>query len=163
MTTISEHVAYSEVIHSDTAKRLGISNIPNGGQTERIKTIAHKIFEPLRVALGVPIYISSCFRSEALNKVIGGAKGSQHLSGEAMDLDADKYGKTTNKAIFEYIKDNLEFDQLILENVGGDGTGGWVHCSFTYKHPNRNEILKMKVVDGKSTYEKYIKTIEDGI
>jgi hypothetical protein len=154
METISPHVLYSEVVHSDTAKRLGIDNTPNGGQTERIKTTAQKIFEPLRLALGVPIYISSCFRSEALNKAIGGAKNSRHMTGEAMDLDAEKYGQTTNKAIFEYIKDNLEFDQLIWE-FGTDTEPEWVHVSYTYKHPNRNEVLKAVSVNGKAVYEPY--------
>ena len=140
MYTISEHVLYSEVVHSDTAKRLRIPNVPNGGQIERIKTLSHKIFEPVREHLGVPIYISSCFRSEALNVAIGGAKNSQHMAGEAMDLDAEKYGKTTNKAIFEFIRDNLEFDQLIWE-FGTEEEPDWVHVSYTYKHPNRNQVL----------------------
>ena len=140
MYTISDHVLYSEVVHSDTAKRLRISNVPNGGQIERIKTLSQKIFEPVREHLGVPIYISSCFRSEALNVAIGGAKNSQHMAGEAMDLDAEKYGKTTNKAIFEFIRDNLEFDQLIWE-FGTEEEPDWVHVSYTYKHPNRNQVL----------------------
>jgi hypothetical protein len=154
METISTHVLYSEVVHSDTAKRLGIDNTPNGGQTERIKTTAQKIFEPLRLALGVPIYISSCFRSEALNKAIGGAKNSQHMTGEAMDLDAEKYGGTTNKAIFDYIKDNLEWDQLIWEG-NSDVEPDWVHVSYSYKHPLRKEILRAKFAKGKTTYEPY--------
>jgi hypothetical protein len=154
METISPHVLYSEVIHSDTAKRLGIDNTPNSGQIERVKTTAQKIFEPLRLALGVPIYISSCFRSEALNKAIGGAKGSQHTMGEAMDLDAERYGQTTNKAIFDYIKDNLEFDQLIFEG-NNDIEPDWVHVSYSYKHPLRKEVLRAKFVNGKTTYEPY--------
>lgn len=154
MESISPHVLYSEIVHSDTAKRLGIDNTPNGGQIERIKTTAQKIFEPLRLALGVPIYISSCFRTEALNKALGGAKNSQHMTGEAMDLDAEKYGLTTNKVIFDYIKDNLEFDQLIWE-FGTDVEPEWVHVSYTYKYPLRNQILKAISVNGKATYEPY--------
>jgi len=154
MESISTHVLYSEVVHSDTAKRLGISNEPNGGQTERIKTTALKIFEPLREALKVPIYISSCFRSEALNKAMKGAKNSQHMTGEAMDLDAEKFGGTTNKEIFDYIKDHLEFDQLIWE-AGTDTEPDWVHVSYTYKTPLRMQVLKMKTVNNKKTYEPY--------
>lgn len=151
-TTISPHVTYNEVIQSDSAKRLGINNEPNGGQIERIKTTAQKIFEPLREHFDVPIYISSCFRSEALNKALKGSKTSQHLTGEAMDVDAQKYGGVTNKEIFDYIKDNLEFDQVIWE-AGTDEEPDWVHFSYTYKYPNRKQVLRMKVVDGKKTYE----------
>lgn len=154
MITITPHVSYSEVVHSDTAKRLGIDNTPNGDQIERIKTIAQKIFEPLRIALGVPIYISSCFRSEALNKAIGGAKNSQHMTGEAMDLDADKYGRINNKQIFNYIKDNLEFDQLIWED-GTDVNPDWVHVSLK-ENNNRKETLKMKIVNNKKIYVQYV-------
>jgi zinc D-Ala-D-Ala carboxypeptidase len=141
MEIISEHITYKEAVHSDTAKRLGLDNTPNGGQIERMKTLAIKVFEPLRNHVGVPIHIGSFFRSLALNTAIGGAKDSQHTTGEAMDIDAEKYGGTTNKELFEYIKDNLEFDQLIWE-FGTDTEPDWVHVSFTYKHPNRKEILK---------------------
>lgn len=149
---ISEHISYSEAIHSDTAKRLGIKNEPNGGQIERMRTLAEKIFEPLRNFIGVPIYVSSFFRSEELNKAIKGAKNSQHLYGEAMDIDAEKFGGTTNKVIFNYIKDNLDFDQLIWE-AGTDDEPDWVHVSFTYKYPNRKQVLRMKVVNNKKVYE----------
>ena len=154
MENISTHLTYAEAVRSDSAKRLGIDNTPNGGQIERMKTLAQKIFEPLREYAGVPIYVSSFFRSEALNKAMKGAKGSQHTYGEAMDLDADMFGGITNKDIFYYIKDNLEFDQLIWEG-GNDDNPDWVHVSFTYKYDNRKEVLRMKKVDNKSTYEKW--------
>lgn len=154
MVTISPHVSYAEVTHSSTAKRLSIDNTPNGGQIERIKTTAKKIFEPLREYVGVPIYISSCFRSKTLNEIIGGSRTSQHMTGEAMDLDADVYGRTTNRIIFDFIKDNLEFDQLIYES-GNDEEPDWVHVSYTYKYPNRKQVLKATRVNGKTNYEFY--------
>lgn len=156
MTKISEHVAYSEVIRSDTAKRKGIKNNPSDIQLERIKLFAEKVFEPLRNYVGVPIFISSCFRSKALNKALGGATSSQHMAnnGAAMDLDADIFKGVTNKEIFDYIKDNLDFDQLIIENVGKDGTGGWIHVSYK-EFNNRKEVLRMTIKNGKSTYTKY--------
>ena len=75
-------------------------------------------------------------------------------NGAAMDLDADVYCGITNRQIFDYIKDNLEFDQLIYEDVKPDGTAGWVHVSYN-KDRNRKEILIMKRVNGKTVYEKY--------
>lgn len=152
MDNISQNITYAEATYSDTAKRLGLNNTPNGGQIERMKTLATKVYEPLIQHVGVKIYISSFFRSEALNKALKGSKTSQHNFGEAMDLDADKYGGTTNKVIFDYIKDNLEFDQLIWEG-GTDENPDWVHVSFTYKYPNRKQILRMRKVNGKSVYE----------
>jgi len=149
MKNISEHITYKEAIHSDTAKRLNIPNTPNEKQLASMEIVAKKVFEPLRIHFGVPIYISSFFRSIELNRKIKGAKGSKHLKGEAIDIDADVYGGVTNKEIFDYIKDNLGYDQVILENVGEDGTGGWVHVSYA----NRNEVLIMIKVNGKSTYK----------
>lgn len=155
MGHISPHITLEECVHSDTAKRLGIDNTPNGGQIERIKTLAQKIIEPLRNHVGVPIYVSSCFRTAALNKALGGAKNSQHMMGEAVDLDAEKFGGTTNMAIFGFIKDNLEFDQLIWE-FGTAVEPEWVHVSYTYKYPLRKQVLRATSVNGVAKYEKYV-------
>lgn len=137
---VSPHVSYKEAVYSDTAKRLGIINIPDFEQLSKMVIVANEIFEPVRNHFGVPIYVSSFFRSIELNKVIGGSKTSQHVLGEAMDIDADKYGKITNKQIFNFIKDNLEFDQLIWE-FGTDDEPNWVHVSFKEGN-NRHQILK---------------------
>ena len=138
---ISKHISYREATFTQTR----LDNVPNDVQLEAMKTIANRVFEPLRQAMGdVPIFISSFFRSDAVNKKIGGSKNSQHTFGEAMDLDADIFGGITNKDIFNYIKDNLEFDQLIAEDVKEDGTIGWVHVSYTKRYPNRKQILIMK-------------------
>jgi len=157
MEKISKHITYSEGIRSNLAKRLDISNEPNEDQLVRMKLVAEKVFEPAREHFDVPIYISSFFRSSALNKVLGGAKGSQHMAnnGAAIDLDCDVYGGITNKELFDYIKDNLIFDQVILEAVNDNGTGGWVHVSFK-EQGNRNQVLKMTRINGKTTYEIYI-------
>ena len=153
MEKISAHIAYSEAIRSEQAKRENISNEPNAVQLACMKLVAERVFESAREHFDVPIYISSFFRSSALNKAIRGAKGSQHMKGEAMDLDCDVYGEITNKELFDYINENCYFDQLILENVGKDGTGGWVHCSYK-KEGNRNEVLIMTKINGESTYTK---------
>lgn len=138
---ISKHISYREATFTQTR----LDNVPNDVQLEAMKTIANRVFEPLRQAMGgVPIFISSFYRSEAVNKKIGGTKNSQHCFGEALDIDADILGGMTNKDIFNYIKDNLEFDQLIAEDVKEDGTIGWVHVSYTKRYPNRKQILIMK-------------------
>ena len=152
---MTEHVSYREVIRSDTAKRKGIVNIPNREQLARIYTLCEKVFEPLRNYLGVPIFISSCFRSPALNSALGGAKNSQHMAnnGAAMDLDAHIFGETTNREIGNYIRENLEFDQLIYEGIDGDDYA-WIHVSYN-EGKNRNEVLVMEHKNGKTTYRPY--------
>lgn len=151
---VSKHITYDEATRSDVGKRLGISNKPNTKQLVGMKNLATHIFESIREHFGVPIYISSFFRSSALNIVLHGATGSQHLKGEAIDIDADVFGKICNKDIFNYVLNNLTFDQLIDEGIGNDGTGGWVHISLTNGH-NRQEVLIMTIKDGKKYYEQY--------
>lgn len=153
---ITKHVAYSEIIHSDTARRKGIKNKPNKVQLANISKLCEKIFEPVRLNFKVPIYISSCFRSDKLNKAIGGAKGSQHMAnnGAAMDIDADRYGKITNADIFYYILENLEFDQLIWE-FGDAHNPAWVHVSYN-EGKNRKQILvAYKNYLGRTKYKKF--------
>jgi zinc D-Ala-D-Ala carboxypeptidase len=150
---ISKNISYKEATHSTTAKRLGIDNTPNAEQMSNMRYVAESVFQPVREHFGVPIYISSFYRSEALNKVIRGSISSTHIKGEAMDLDADVFGKVTNAQIFHYIKDNLEFDQLIWE-FGTDDNPAWVHVSLS-KTNNRNRILKAVKVGGKTQHQIY--------
>ena len=142
MEKISKNCSYEEATRSNTAKRLGISNDPNDEQLESMKELATRIFEPLRAHLCIPIYISSFFRCDALNKAVKGSSNSQHVKGEAMDIDAHIFGGVTNKQIFEYIKDNLEYDQLIWE-FGNEDEPDWVHVSYTSDRPNRKQIIKL--------------------
>ena len=102
----------------------------------------------------MPIAVTSFYRNKKVNKVIGGAKNSQHTTGEAMDIDADVFGKVTNKEVFFYIKDNLEFDQLIAEFINEDGVDGWVHVSYS-KVKNRKQVLVAKKVNGKTVYSPF--------
>lgn len=150
---ISKNISYKEATFSTTAKRLGIDNTPDSEQMSNMRHVAENIFQPVREHFDTPIYVSSFFRSEALNTAIRGSVSSTHMKGEAMDLDADVYGKITNADIFNYIKDNLEFDQLIWE-FGTKENPAWVHVSLS-KRNNRNQILLAKKVDGKTTYELY--------
>ncbi len=150
---ISKNISYKEATHSTTAKRLGIDNTPNAEQMSNMRYVAENVFQPIREHFGVPIYISSFYRSEALNKAIRGSSSSTHIKGEAMDLDADVFGRINNAQIFNYIKDHLEFDQLIWE-FGTDDNPAWVHVSLS-KRNNRNQILKAIKVGGKTHYEIY--------
>ena len=111
MKKISEHITYAEAIHSNTAKRRGIDNTPNKDQIECMKITAEKIFEPLRKFVGGPIKVTSMFRSADLNKAIKGSKSSQHMKGQAMDLD-DVYGYKTNAEMYHWIKENLNFETV---------------------------------------------------
>ena len=113
---LSAHVTLIEFCHSDTAKRRGIDNtITDPIHLASAKLLCEKVFEPLRNHFGVPIHISSGYRSGALNRAVKGSASSQHCKAQAMDLDADRYGKITNAEIFEYIKQNITFDQMIWE------------------------------------------------
>ena len=147
---ISNNISYSEAIRSNTATRRGIDNTPRDYEITNMVGIAENIFEPLRNWVGGPIKINSMFRCEELNTAIGGSSRSQHCQGRAIDVD-DTFGNKTNAEMFNYIKENLNFDQLIWE-FGDDTNPDWVHVSYVSKEENRNRILKASRINGKTTY-----------
>ena len=147
---ISEHISYKEATRSATALRLGIDNTPNDYQLQNMELIANKVFEPLRKAVGAPIKINSFMRVEKLNQAIGGSSRSQHCQGRAMDLD-DTYGHWTNAEMYYYIKNNLDFDQIIWE-FGTDENPDWVHVSYVDADSNRKRCLKAIKENGKTKY-----------
>ena len=152
---LSEHLDLSEVIRSESAKRNGISNMPTPEHIANFKVLAEKIFEPIRVHFRCPIIISSGYRSKVLNAAIGGSATSQHCQGEAIDIDMDGTPNgVTNRMVFDFIKDNLEFDQLIYE-FGNSDNPDWVHVSHETKGPQRKQVLRAARVHGKSVYSKY--------
>lgn len=152
---LSEHLDLSEVTRSDSAKRKGISNMPTPEHLENFKKLAENIFEPIRKHFGVPIMISSGYRSKALNTAIGGSLTSQHCTGEAIDIDMDGTSNgVTNKMVFEFIKSNLNFDQLIWE-FGTKDAPDWVHVSFESTGKQRKQILRAVKSGGKTTYQPY--------
>lgn len=146
---ISEHITYKEATASSKAKQLGISNTPNEKELRAMKLLADKVFEPLRKWYGKPIQVTSFFRSAKINKAIGGSATSQHSFGQAVDIDT----VSDNKKLFDYIKDNLPFDQLIWEN-GDDNVPGWIHVSYTETH-NRKQVLRAVRRGGKTIYLPY--------
>lgn len=150
---LSKNLALSEVTRSETAKRKGISNMPTPEHIENFKKLAEKVFQPIRDHFGKPIRISSGYRSKALNTAVGGSLSSQHCTGEAIDIDMDGTD-ITNAQIFHFIKDNLEFDQMIWE-FGTDKNPDWVHVSYESTGKQRKQILVAKRVGGKTTYVPY--------
>jgi hypothetical protein len=149
--SISKHISYKEGVYSRTALRRGIKNNPNAEQMENMVAIAEEVFEPLRMWVGGPIKINSFFRSPELNKAIGGSGKSQHCHGQAIDLD-DTFGRATNAEMFEFIKENLDFDQIIWE-FGDEANPDWVHVSYVSPEQNRNRCLKAYRENGKTNYK----------
>lgn len=138
---LSKNLTLFEMIRSDMAKRKGVSNQPTPEHIENMKVLAEKIFQPIREHFGVPIYITSGYRSAALNKKIGGARNSQHLTGEAIDIDMDGHAHVTNVQVFNWIRANLIFDQLIWE-YGNGNNPDWVHVSYNTSGTNRRQVLR---------------------
>lgn len=138
MESISKNISYKEATMTQTR----IANIPSEDQIAIMKITAGKVFEPIRIHFNKTISITSFFRSAKVNAKIGGAKTSQHMLGEAIDIDAQIFGKLTNKDIFDYAHANMKYDQLIWE-AGNDEEPGWIHISYTERYPLRQETLKM--------------------
>ncbi len=153
---LSEHLNLAEVTRSETAKRKGISNMPTPEHLENFKNLAINIFEPIRKHFGKPIHISSGYRSKELNTAIGGSLTSQHCSGEAIDIDMDGSANgITNKQVFDYIKQHLNFDQLIWE-FGTSANPDWVHVSYKTNGKQRKQVLKAVKQGGKTSYVPYV-------
>lgn len=150
---LSKHLALAEITRSESAKRLGIKNMPTPQHIENFKKLAENVFEPIREHFKHPIYISSGYRSQALNAAIGGSLSSQHCKGEALDLDMDGT-EVTNKQIFDYIKDHIPFDQMIWE-FGNKNNPDWVHVSYSSSGKQRGEILRASRLNGKTVYSPY--------
>ena len=152
MKNISEHVTYKEGVYSNTAMRLGLKNEPTEAHLSNMELLSEKVFEPLRVHVNGPIKINSFYRGPELNKAIGGSSKSQHCNGQAMDVD-DTYGYMSNADMYDYIKKNLSFDQMIWE-FGTDKNPNWVHVSYVNEEANRNRcLLAYKDENNKTKYK----------
>ncbi len=140
MENISKHISYREATQSATATRLKIDNTPTDEVLANMKLVAEKCFEPLREWYGKPIRINSFYRSPGLNRAVGGSATSDHVRGFAIDLDTPSNAE--NKKLFDWLKDNVEFTQLIWEY--GDKSGpDWVHISYD-KNNLKKQILYIK-------------------
>ena len=147
---LSKNFTLGEMIQSQTAIRKNIDNNPNGDQILNLIDLCDNVLQPLRDAIG-PIRISSGFRSQKLNVAIGGAASSQHcaLNGAAADIDMGE----KNAEVFEWLKSNVDFDQLIWE-FGDKSNPSWVHVSYK-EGKNRNQILKAIKENGRTKYLKF--------
>ena len=137
----SQYVSKRELLKSSTAARLGLTNEPTKEHWDNLYNTC-KLFDIIRNHFGVPIAITGGYRSKKLNENIPGSSlTSQHCKGEALDIDADVYGKITNADIFYYVKEILDFDQLIWE-YGDDMEPAWVHISINpVSSKNRKQVL----------------------
>jgi hypothetical protein len=150
---LSAHFDLAEFTRSESAKREGLDNTPPPEHLENIKVLCEKVLEPIRLKFG-PINISSGYRGKMLNHFIGGSVSSDHCVGRAADIDMDDMDSgVTNTEIFNYIKDNLDYDQLIWE-FGNKEKPDWVHVGYRGKE-NRKQTLRATKVNGKSTYSPY--------
>tara|TARA_R110000787_G_C13241067_1_gene428304 strand:- start:29 stop:484 length:456 start_codon:yes stop_codon:yes gene_type:complete len=150
MKKISEHISWKEGTFSNTAKRLKINNKPTKEIIKNMDLVADKVFEPLREWVDGAIRVNSFYRCEELNTALRGSKNSSHIKGQAIDIDS--LGKKTNAEMYEYIKDNLDFDLLIWEF--GEVDPKWLHISYVSKKENRKEVLKAVYRGSKLTYYK---------
>jgi len=132
---LSEHFTLVEL----TVTNCGLSNIPNQNAINSLKLLCEKVLEPARIIYGKPIKVNSGYRSLSVNKAIGGVQTSQHLKGEAADIDVG----TENHILFDIIKNNFVFDQLIWEK-GTKQNPEWIHVSYK-SSGNRKQILHLNV------------------
>jgi hypothetical protein len=143
-----------EAVYSNTATRRGIDNTPGEYELQNMELLARKVFEPLREHVGKPIKINSFYRSAELNQAIGGSSKSQHCEGRAIDID-DTYGHMSNADMYAFIKENLDFDQMIWE-FGTEENPNWVHVSYIDPETNRNRCLQAYKDNNNKTQYKVI-------
>jgi zinc D-Ala-D-Ala carboxypeptidase len=147
---LSENFTMAEFTKSQTAERKGIDNTPQGEHLEAAKALFENVVQKVRENFGVTV-INSGYRSPDLNEAVGGSSRSQHCKGEAADIECPG---TPNADVANWIVDNLDFDQVILEfYTPGIPDSGWVHVSYKADGSNRKSILTAKRVDGKTVYE----------
>jgi len=146
---LSKSFTLNELTKSQEAVRLGIDNTPNEEQIQNLKILCEKILQPLRDFYGMPVSVSSGYRSVALCEAIGSSSKSQHTKGEAADFEI--FG-VPNKEVSEFIVKNLEYDQCILEFWNeNEPNSGWVHCSYS-SNGNRMQYLKAEKLNGRIVY-----------
>ena len=147
---LSRNFTLKEFTKSYTAIKLGIKNEPNEEQIENMKALCNNVLQPTRDYYGKPVNVSSGFRSFALNTRRSGSSTSDHCNGKAGDLDNEE----DNPTLFFYIKEHLDFDQLIWE-FGDEHCPDWIHVSFRAVG-NRMQVLRTVRENDKVVYQPYI-------
>ena len=146
---LSENFSLNEFTKSDTAVRKGIDNTPNDVHLENMKALCENVLQKVRSHFGKSVRITSGYRSSELCEAIGSSSKSQHAKGQAADFEITGID---NKDLAIWIRDNVDFDQLILEfYTEGDPNSGWVHCSYS-STSNRKEVLSAKKTDQGTHY-----------
>ena len=147
---LTENFSLNELTKSQTAERKGIDNTPSAEHQENLKSLCEMILQPIRDHFGQVVSISSGYRSPELCVAIGSSTKSQHARGESADFEI--FG-VSNKDLADYIDENLDYDQLILEYwKESDPNSGWVHCSYT-NGSNRKQYLRAYKENGSTKYE----------
>lgn len=153
---LSTHLTLEEATASFTAKRLGIRNVPNADQIENLKWLGKAIWDPIKINFPNMV-IEVVFRNPEVNKAVGGSANSQHMKGEAIDIDAPKENNAENKKVFDWVVKNLNFDQIIWE-FGNDLGPDWLHISCKRNNVgNRKKVTRaIRVVENGKTVTKYV-------
>ena len=148
---LTENFSLNELTKSQTAERKGIDNTPSTEYQETLKSLCEMILQPIRDHFGQVVSVSSGYRSQELCVAIGSSTQSQHAKGQASDFEI--FG-VSNKELADYIDQNLDYDQLILEYWKGEDepNSGWVHCSFNTQG-NRKQYLRAYKENGSTKYE----------
>ena len=148
---LTENFSLNELTKSQTAERKGIDNTPSTEHQENLKSLCEMILQPIRDHFGQVVSVSSGYRSPELCVAIGSSTKSQHARGESADFEI--FG-VSNKELADYINENLDYDQLILEYWKGEDepNSGWVHCSYT-NGSNRKQYLRAYKENGSTKYE----------
>ena len=148
---LTQNFSLNELTKSQTAERKGIDNTPSTEHQENLKSLCEMILQPIRDHFGQVVSVSSGYRSPELCVAIGSSTKSQHASGCAADFEI--FG-VSNKELADYINENLDYDQLILEYWKGEDepNSGWVHCSYT-NGSNRKQYLRAYKENGSTKYE----------
>ena len=150
---LSENFSLVELTKSQTAERKGIHNYPTPLHQVNLRSLCTNVLQPVRDHFNRVVSVSSGYRSQALCEAIGSKTTSQHAKGEAADFEI--YG-LSNKELADWINENLDYDQLILEYwKEEDPNSGWVHCSYSQNH-NRKQYLKAFKIDGATKYESMV-------
>ena len=142
MEQFTKNFSYEELIASSTADKLGLDNTPNAAEKEKLKKLAIEILQPIRDALGKPIKVNSAFRSEKVNKAVGGVPSSQHRLGEAADLTLGS--KEKNKELFELISKMIKDKKLTVGQLINEYSYSWIHVSLPRKGKANNQIFSIK-------------------
>ena len=145
-----KYFTYKELSKSQTAANWGLTNYPGEVEKKNLTALVDNVLDPARELFGAPIMVNSGYRNPQINSLIGGASGSQHCKGQAVDIQTA--GDKRNKELFEILK-QFDFDQLIWE-FGDDENPDWIHISYKSQEENRNQVLRSYKEGGKTRYIK---------